>query len=175
MSDLLIMQAVPKLIYCKILWFLQWRFGVRFRDESIYALRGDGTKIKTSKSRDVSCYFLWMLGWFNMSSGRGTDDMSWAAFKRTRLEYSQQRFGLIWYYRFLRIILQGLLGALCLTKTVLRWARSLWTWVHRHTSQKSNVLLIAVLVLYRDFFAYGKLPSWPEYAMFCICWKTWNF
>ena len=32
-------------------------FGVRFRDESIYAFRGDGTKIKTSRSRDVCCYF----------------------------------------------------------------------------------------------------------------------
>ena len=31
-------------------------FGVRFRDESIYAFRGDGTKIKTSRSRDVGCY-----------------------------------------------------------------------------------------------------------------------
>ena len=28
----------------------------------------------------MSDVIFWMLGWFNMSSGIGTDDMSWAAF-----------------------------------------------------------------------------------------------
>ena len=33
-------------------------FLVRFSDESIYDLRDDGTKIKSSRSTDVVCYFL---------------------------------------------------------------------------------------------------------------------
>ena len=32
-------------------------YEVRFRDESMYAFRCDGIKIKTSRSRDVGCYF----------------------------------------------------------------------------------------------------------------------
>ena len=69
MSGLLILQVVPQL------------FWVRFRDESIYAFRGDGTKIKTSRSRDVGCYFF-DAGVISYVFREGTDDMSWAAFTK---------------------------------------------------------------------------------------------
>ena len=98
---------------------------VRFRNESIYALRGHGTKIKSSRSSYVVCYFCWMRGWFNMSSGIGTYDMSWAAFTKNSFRVLATDIWFDMILSFSESIITGSFRSPLFEKMVLRWARSL--------------------------------------------------
>ena len=62
-----------------------------------------------------------MMGWFNMSSRIGTDDMSWAAFTKNSFRVLATE---IWFDMILSFS-ESIITAICLTKMVLRWARSL--------------------------------------------------
>ena len=66
----------------------------------------------------------WVLGWFNMSSVIGTDDMSWAAFTKNSFRILATEIWFDMILSFSEGIIIRFLEALCLTKMVLRWTRS---------------------------------------------------